>query len=386
MNPFLQKLLSGASNVASRAGQGLMPAPAGGLFSDEDIAAARKQGLLHLGTSLLGDTSGMGLGPALAGGIQNAQQAYGQDLQGKSVQNEVVKQKQLLDARKQIMQQYAPGPTDNAQTMMQKFPLMYADLMRAGDMEGAKNVQGIVERMAEAAKSGNKLMPINLGDRTVLLNQETGKMTDAAGNPVTDTTHHQTADEIADHAANRREQEARMALMKVQQDMANGQKAQAAFANQNKDLRATEQLYGNWKGAYESAKSADPSVRQAAYKSAIVNFSRIADPGQRSSLGMLHYLEQVQPSLVSRFHVTAEKLTSGDFPPEVLDAMNKHVDELHKNHISLYEARRAGRVKAQPEFDQYLDKTEDIFPSSKTIGQEQPAGSRVNKFFEGWGH
>jgi hypothetical protein len=381
MNPFLQKLLSGASNVVSNAGHGLMPAPAAGLFSDEDIAAARKQGLLHLGTSLLGDTSGMGLGPALAGGLQNAQQAYGQDLQGRAVQNDALKQKQMLDTRKQIMQQYAPGPNDNASTMMQKFPLMYADLMRAGDMEGAKNVQGIVERMAEAAKAGNKLMPINLGDRTVLLNQETGKMTDAAGNPVTDTTHHQTADEIADHAANRREQEARMALMEVQRKMALGQQAQSAFANQNKDLRATEQLYGNWKQSYEDAKT-----NPAATKSAIVNFSRIADPGQRSSLGMLHYMEQVNPSLVGRFQITASKLENGTIPVQVLDWMNQHVDKLHSAHISEYESRRAGRIKSQPYLDQYLDKTEDVFPSSKTIGQPSQSGSRVNKFFEGWGH
>lgn len=378
MSNLFQKLLSGASNVANRAEDSLMPSPASGLFNPEDIAAARKQGLLHLGLSLLGDTSGMGLGSALKQGAGDAQGSYQESLANSVAQNTAVKQKQLLETRKMIGAKYAPQPGDTAQSVMARYPQMYMDYMRAGDLDAAKNVEGIVSAQMQH-QAEDKLQAVQAGDAIYTFDPKTGTYTRGP-------ERHMSADEKADHAANRAEQEMRMNLMRTQQDMALGQRAQSAFANQNKDLRSTEQLYGNWQGAYDSAKSADPSVRQAAYKSAIVNFARIADPGQRSSLGMLKYLEQVNPSLIGRFHVTAEKLQNGDFPPEVLDAMNKHVIELHKNHVQIYDKRREGRVKAMPMLDQYLDKTEDVFPSSKTMDQPSAAGeSRVNNFFKGWG-
>lgn len=392
MPNLFQRLAAGASNVANRAEQGILPAPVDGLFSPEDLQQARQQGMLHLGLSLLGDTSGMGLGPALKQGVAEGQAAYGGALNDRAAQDAALRQKQILTNRDMITKKYAPGPNDDAASMIKKMPSMYADLMRAGDMEGAKNLQGIVERMAELQSQPEKLQTVQLGDRVVTFNPESGKYTDAEGRPVTDLTRHMNADEIAEYQARLAAAREQAAASRALREQAQNSNAGIAFTRQNQKLLDTEQLYGNWLGAYDSAKSADPATRQAAYKSAIVNFSRIADPGQRSSIQMLRYLEQVQPSLVGRLKLTADKLANGEFPPEVLEALNRHVNEIHAQHVQEYEMKRAGRIKAQPQLESFIDPVETAFPlytkqklAPATADTAAPGQSRVNRYFKGWG-
>jgi len=376
-NSILRTLTSGAGRAVSRAEENLMPAPPSGLLSPEDLAAARRAGMLHLGMSLLGDTSGNGLGPALAQGLGAAQQGYQGTAQNTLAMQAAMKQQQMLQQRTAIGQKYAPkaGETPN-------YAGMYADYMAAGDLDAAKNVAQLVQEQLHN-RGDDKLQAVQAGDRIYTFDPRTGVYTPGP-------ERHMNADELADKRLGRQLQMEQIAAMRTAREAQQGQLAGNAFMSQNKDLLATEQLYGNWKGAYEDAKSANPALRQAAYKSAIVNFSRIADPGTRSTLGMLHYLETVQPSLVSRFKLTAEKLANGDFPPAVLDAMNQHVVQLHRNHLKEYESKRASRVKAHPSWESYIPPTNDVFPLGSKMDEETttstPAAgvSRVQQFLNGF--
>jgi hypothetical protein len=384
MPNLFQRLASGASNIAQRAGENLMPAPADGLLSPEDLARARQQGLLHLGMSLLGDQSGQGLGPAIAHGLGDAQTSFQQTANDRLQQQAAAKQKQILALRQQVSQKYAPQQGDTPAKMIERMPSMYMDLMRAGDMEGAHQLQGVIEELAKRDSKVEPLQTVQMGDRVLTFNPKTGQYTDAEGKPVTDLTRHKTRE---DRALQRQLQEEQIASARAARAQMMGMSAGNAFQRQNKDLIGTEQLYENWDASYHSARD---SKNPAAYKSAIVNFSRIADPGQRSSLGMLNYLEKVNPSLVGKFKLTAQKLADGTFPPEVLDAMNQHVIDIHKNHVKLYETRRAGRVKAQPSYDPFIPPTEEVFPSGSRLLKPQdevtPDGrvSRVDQFLKGF--
>lgn len=388
MPNFFQHLLSGASHVAQRAGENLMPAPADGLLSAEDLSRARQQGLLHLGMSLLGDTSGQGLGPALAHGIGDAQSAFSNTANDRMAQQAALKQKQMTALRQQVAQKYAPKPGESPTQMIERMPSMYMELMSAGDLDGAKQLQGVVEELAKRdSKTPPPAQAVQLGDRVVTFHPDTSKYTDAEGNVVTDLSRHQTKEEIADHALGRQLQEEQIAASRAAREQMRSMSSGSAFMHQKsiQDLVSTEQLYQNWDAAYHSARD---SKNPAAYKSAIVNFARIADPGQRSSLGMLQYLEKVNPSLVGKFHLTAQKLEDGTFPPEVLDQMNAHVGEIHQGHIKLYESRRAARIKAMPGTEQYIDPVEAVFPSTTQVQQQTPAagsGSRVDQFLKGFG-
>ena len=380
MPNLFQHLLSGASNVAKRAGDRMMPAPVEGLFSPEDLQQARRNGMLHLGLSLLGDTSGMGLGPALKQGVSEAQGAYGSALNDRAAQAAAAKQKNLLAMRAEIGKKYAPGPTDTAQDIMGRYPAMYADYMRVGDLEAAKNVEGIVAQQISKQGSSN-LQTVQAGDRIYTFDPKTGTYVEGPERRM-------SADELREKGMDRalKQEQLETSRMLRQQSMA--QAAGTAFLRQNQKLADSETLWSHWKASYDSAKDADPNNRQAAYKSALANYTRLVDPNQRSSIQMLHYLEQVMPSLVSRTKLTVQKLESGDFPPEVLAAMMHHAKNIHRGTINEYEARRAGRVKAMPQLDAYIPPTSDLFPSAKEIDSpESEAGGsgRVNKYLKGWG-
>ena len=384
MPNLFQSLLSGVSNVASRAGDRLMPAPTPGLFNDQDLDAAKRSGLLHLGLSLLGDTSGMGLGPALKQGVNDAQSAYSGTLNDRFAQNATLRQQQILAARDAITKKYAPGPNEDAASMIKKFPLMYADLMRAGDMEGAKNLQGVVERMAELQSKPTPMQAIQLGDRVVTMNPETGKFYDAQGREVTDLTRHMNPDEI-------KEFNAKLDLMRAQAEQARALKEQTlnqgaglAFMRQNKPLVDTEQLYQNWDAAYRDAKAGNP----AAYKSALANFAAMTDPKVQLRLGTLNFVSKVDPSLVGQAQLAIQKAKDGTFPLRILEEMNRHAQEIHRGVLKTYTSRRDARLKANPGLEPYIDAPEDIFPSARDLNATatSPTGntSRVQQFLNGF--
>jgi hypothetical protein len=384
MPNLFQQLLSGVSNVASRASDRMLPAPAGGLFDPKDIEAARRQGMLHLGLSLLGDTSGLGLGHALQQGVGQAQDAYSGSLNTTSTQGTALRQKQMLANRQAIMQKYAPAPGEDASAMMKKFPLMMGDLMRIGDTEGAKSLEGIVSRMAELQSQPNKLQTVQLGDRVVTFDPEKGIYKNADGTPTTDLTRHENPDEKMDHALSRALQQEQIQTQRVLREQAQAQTAGAAFMRQNKGLVDSEPMFQNWDAAYRDAKAGNP----AAYKSAIVNFSSIADPKAQIRLGVLQFISKVDPSLVGQAQIALQRSKDGTFPQEILDKMNEHVKEIHRGAIKVYNTRREARVKANPMLDQYIDPVESIFPSSTEqmqTGSTAPSESRIGQFLNGFG-
>jgi hypothetical protein len=377
MPNLFQQLMSGVSNVAGRAEDRLMPAPASGLFDPKDIEAARRQGMLHLGLSLLGDTSGEGFGPALQKGVGEGQSAYSGALNSAASQR-------MQANRQAIMQKYAPGPHEDAASMIKKMPLMYADLMRAGDYEGAKSLQGVVERMAELQSKPNQLQTVQLGDRVVTFDPTTGTYKDAEGKPTTDLTRHENPDEIMDHKLSRALQQEQIQTQRVLREQAQAQTASAAFMRQNKALVDSEPMFQNWDAAYRDAKAGNP----AAYKSAIVNFSAIADPKAQIRLGVLQFISKVDPSLLGQAQIAMQRSANGTFPQAILDKMNEHVKEIHRGAIKVYQSRRDARVKANPMLDQYIDPVESVFPSSVNMSnQSTPAGSdsRVGQFLKGFG-
>lgn len=376
MPNLFQKLLSGASNVAHRAENSLMPEPVNGLFNKQDLDSARQQGMLHLGLSLLGDTSGQGLGAALKQGVGDAQSAYQGSLVSNVAQNNALKQKQMLVQRAQIGQKYAPQPGDSAQDIMARYPAMYADYMKVGDLEAAKNVEGIVSSQIQRGDS-NKLQTVQAGDKLYTFDPKTG--TYVAG-----PERHMNADELREKALDRQVKEEQIATSRMLREQAMAQAGGQAFMRQNKSIIDSEPLFQNWDAAYRDAKAGNP----AAYKSAIVNFAAIADPKAQIRLGVLNFVSKIDPSLLGQAQMFMQKNADGTFPARILEDMNKHAQEIHKGTIKVYNSRRSARLKANPSLEPYIDPAESVFPSSVDMGQSTaPATStRVNHFFEGWGH
>jgi len=356
------KLAGAAGRLATGAENAIMPAPADGLFTPEDIASARREGLTRFGLSLLGDTSGLGLGHALEQGVGAADTAYKGAQQDTLNENALARQKQILANRAAIGQQFAPQPGDTPDVILKRLPLMYNAYLKSGDLEAAKNLEPIIQHMI-LKQSTDKLQAVQLGDRVMTFDPQTGQYTPGP-------ERHMNADELQQKEADRAVREEQIAASRearrtseLQRQMMMGQSAGLAFTRQNADLLKTEQAYGAWRGALESARTGNP----AAYKSAMINFANVADPRSQIRMGVLQYLSQIDPSVKGRTDLALNKLLNGEYPARILDEMAQHVDDIHKNTVKLYESRRAGRVKANPLLDQFIAPTSEAFPQGSTL-------------------
>lgn len=140
-----------------------------------------------------------------------------------------------------------------------------------------------------------------------------------------------------------------------------------AFVSANKPLSDAVVQYAAAKNAFAEAKAGNP----AALKSAILGFASVADSKAQLRQGVIHMIEQVDPSVKGNFELALSRLTSGTLPPRILDDMEKLVERTHATHEALYTQRRAAEVGRHPALDNYLPKPDEIF---KVPGISGPAG------------
>lgn len=126
-------------SLMDRFGEQLMPTPQGmeGLISAEDIAAARHQGLLGLGMSLL-EASGpttqdkkVGIMQAIGRGLTGGQGAYQQAIQGAAGLKGATQQYKLGAAKLQEAETEAKrqgGLTQGRQSIVDKYPMPKGDI------------------------------------------------------------------------------------------------------------------------------------------------------------------------------------------------------------------------------------------------------------------
>ena len=139
-------------------------------LSEGQRDAGRKAGLLALGTSLLKSsaprTKGTGsLGSNIGEAIEAARASADVGIQRHNVQQMQQQQQAAAQRRQNVMSKYVGQDTSNPAVLQN----MFGDMLIDGDYKGAAQV-------AEVLKSqGGKLMAVQAGDRTVLVNPFTGK-------------------------------------------------------------------------------------------------------------------------------------------------------------------------------------------------------------------
>lgn len=149
-------------DAGTKAVDTFMPTPKGldGLLSPEDFAAARKQGLLNLGLSLLGDSGyrdandQVSLGQALAHGVKSAQGAYGEKIGSTLQENQfgqaAQQQKARLESRAAIAKHFVAPPNESFEDAQQRLVKMYTAYVNAGDTEMAGKLSEVVKGIHEA--------------------------------------------------------------------------------------------------------------------------------------------------------------------------------------------------------------------------------------------
>lgn len=160
-----------------------------GLLTAEDYAAARRQGLLGLGTGLLAASGGgpyQNLNQRLAQGIQSGQQAYQQGLQQQAqqaqagqaydfnqlkmqgAQQDMAAQQRIAEGRARIIQQNPMPDQSNPQAMAAWIDKVLPQFIMLGDTD-------TLGKLSEIRKSlGGSVATANLGDRMQFYNPQTG--------------------------------------------------------------------------------------------------------------------------------------------------------------------------------------------------------------------
>lgn len=354
----MPNFFSRLGQIAKTTGEGFLPEPAGNLFSASELSRTRGRGLMHFGTALL---AGANTGEAIDAGQKSYEEAQATIL----AQKKVARAQAQDAARDAIGKKYAASPNDTPASLALKYPAMMQDYLQAGDLEAASKLEPLVSKILGG---GNDWQTVQLGDRVVFANVKTHEVIDGP-------ERHMLPEEKQLRDLSLKE---RMIAMQMQHDdhmRAMGMTAQNAFVRQNAKLIDTEQKWANWKASYDQALAGNPE----AYKSAIINFVSMADPGTQIRLGMLQFASQLDPSLKGGLDIFAAKKVSGVIPPSVLAGMMRHAAELHSGSVDIYRKRYEGRVRANPDLAAYLDPVEIAFPSSYNLPAELTESRRLEQ-------
>lgn len=166
------KVKSAISGAASTAASNLMPDTPGlqGLLSSEDFAASRKQGLVDLGLSLLGDND-PNFGSALSRGLGAARSGYADrnanTLHNKALGDAEAKQKAMLASRAEIAKTYQAQPGETFEQGQQRFLKMFQAYSAAGDTEMLQKLEPYARQISINSNKAPKMMAVPEGGTVI---------------------------------------------------------------------------------------------------------------------------------------------------------------------------------------------------------------------------
>ena len=345
-NGFFSKL----GEIAKTTGEGFFPAAQEGLFSGAELRSQRGRGPMRFGTALL---AGADPGEAISAAEDGYQKAQMSLLQQKKMQ----KEQALQAARAAIGQKYAAKPDDTPASLAAKYPAMMQEYLQVGDLEAAAKLEPMVTKIM--GDKPTKWQTVQLGDRVVFVNPETREVIDGP-------ERHMMPEELELRRLALQERRVGLQVAQSARDQAVGMAAANAFHRQNRLLLHTEQKWSNWKASYDEAKLGNPQ----AYKSAIINFVSLADPGTQIRLGMLQFASQLDPSIKGSMELWLKKAEKGEFPPHMLEGMMRHAAGIHANTVEDYKKKYEHRIKVNPKLEGYLEPPEIAFPNSYMLPEQ----------------
>jgi hypothetical protein len=127
-----------------------------GMINDDDVANARRQGLLQMGIALSQGTGENALA-SLGRGLQSAQGGFQQALAGTIAQKEkaaqTAQQQQLLRQRVEIAKAYPARVDETPEQTIERMQKMFAAYTQIGDLETAGKIGEVVKSLGNNTKS-----------------------------------------------------------------------------------------------------------------------------------------------------------------------------------------------------------------------------------------
>lgn len=104
------------------------------------------------------------------------------------------------------------------------------------------------------------------------------------------------------------------------------------------------------------------------YKAAITQFIQSAEPGSQIRLGMLQYLQDIDPSVEGRADIALRKLTEGTWDPKYLDGMQRIMDQNFRETMDRYTTAYQDQISRNPATRTHLAPP-DVFFGTRAMGR-----------------
>ena len=343
-----------------------------GLLTSEDYAAARKQGLIGLGTGLLA-ASGPGpqnLGQRLASGIGAGQQAYqgalgsaGNLAAGNQQFQARQQQLQVGEARKAIFAQFPP-PADasNPEAVNAWLDQVIPRLVPV-DPEGSQQLLQLRKSMVERGQG----QAVQLGDQATTFVPGKGfwnaKANGGQGGWVQSIERNMESDALEMKKLALEEQRARTDAAREAARMARGDRLTKAFDSRNKIIVDRIPIIKQALMTLDQAQnSKNENDRRLLYSSSIINFLQAADPRLQLRWQTLNFVKTyIDASFTGKLDVLKEKILNGTLPVRITQAMLNHLNRLLEMEKSDYTVRYNGELTRHPELEGRLAPPEEIF-------------------------
>lgn len=329
---------------------------ASGLLSAPDARGLGRDALRNFGIALLQNSGPApyrrGLGEILGTSLQQGQHAYETGVQGTLAQRQLRQQQAEQQRIAQQRQELASLIGQNPERLAQVFPQIVAQAAN-GD-ENARAMLGPLSNYLNQPTTGNEPTQIvqavgapgspNAGKKVFRQLARDGRVVSewlAPAEPV------DTAGPRADRRA---------ARMEAQQWL------QTYFdPTERKNVRSYWQAVSH----LDQAQRGNP----AAYKPAISAFVANAEPNNRVLLGMLRYLEDVDPSVEGKVSILQKRLAEGAWPPEVLQNLRNIIESNFSESLERYKTAYEFATQDDPEMAHALrNYAPDIAFGTRALG------------------
>lgn len=316
----------------------------GGLLTTPEASGMGRQALRDFGINLLQNSGPApykrGLGELLGTALNAGQQAYTQGTEHALSNQGLVAQRQNAQRVAALRAQYA-GRTDP-----QSLLAYMNGLIGIGTPEAVRSASAISEYL----KSQREARP-NVDYRGGVVDPATGKSATAILNPA-DPTH------PLGYLP-----EAPTAVRPESPTSLRG--AGMQFQNTLYDPFVVKSIntYHQFESHFAQAQKGNP----AAYKSTVSAFIANAEPNNQLRLGMLQYLQEVDPSVRGRADIALQKLQDGTWPDSVLQGMQQVVEDNY----------RQVRERTQAIYDDFVANNPGVYvtPPSIRFGDAQGRGA-----------
>lgn len=148
-----------------------------------------------------------------------------------------------------------------------------------------------------------------------------------------------------------------------------------AFNRQFAGQLNTKAVDAYWRASSHLAEARAGTL--GSYKAAITQFIQSAEPGSQIRLGMLHYLQDIDPSVHGRLDIAERKLLDGTWDPKYLDGMQKIMDANFRETMDRYTAAYEDLIARNKLTEGHLTPP-DIFFGTRAMGRNPgvsgPAG------------